>query len=192
MKNKSRKELLYEEAAHLFMEKSYPATSIRELAERIGIEPSSIYSHINSKEDLLIKICMDAADYFSSGIDKIIASEGTVREKIDRLIDMHIDAVFDLPTSVTVFNDEWKHLPDDIKNKFLEIRNSYQLKWINLLRQGIANHSVKNMDPFLVKEMILSGLRWIHYLDDEVKENKLEQMRSGIKRFLAEGYNSSN
>jgi len=94
------------------MEKSYPAASIRELAERIGIEPSSIYSHINSKEDSLVKICMDTADHFSSGMDRILGSPGMVNEKIDRLIDLYIDAVLKLPMSITVFNDTWKHLPE--------------------------------------------------------------------------------
>ena len=192
MKSKTRKQILYEEAANLFMMKGYPATSIRELADRIGIEPSSIYSHIKSKEELLIKICMDAAEYFSSGMDEILEQEGDVYVKINHLVDLHIDAVFELPTSITVFNDEWKHLPDESKSEFLSIRTRYQNQWIELLKKGIHENFIKDMDPYLIKEMILSSLRWIHYLSGKNKEEKLESMRSDIKLFLFGAYAKSN
>ncbi len=93
MKSKTRKEILYEEAAMLFKEKGYPASSVRELAERVGIEPSSIYSHVRSKEELLVKICMDTAHYFYEGMNEVRKSIEDPIDQIEALVDLHVDAV---------------------------------------------------------------------------------------------------
>jgi AcrR family transcriptional regulator len=188
MKGKSRKERLFEEAARLFMKKGYPATSIRELADVVGIEPSSIYSHIKSKEDLLIKLCMDAAHYFSDGMDSIESSSLTVIEKIDRLIDLHIDAVIELPTSITVFNDEWKHLPKESLQQFLMIRKTYQKKWLSILTTGIKEKTIQDVDPYILRDTILSSLRWIHYHGAEDKSLDMKRIKKDMKSILSHGY----
>ncbi|MEF2975923.1 TetR/AcrR family transcriptional regulator [Subtercola sp. YIM 133946] len=45
-------------AAALFREKGFAATSTRELSERLGIVKASLYHHIKSKDDLLLRISM--------------------------------------------------------------------------------------------------------------------------------------
>jgi AcrR family transcriptional regulator len=187
MKRKTRKEILYEEAAQLFMEKGYPASSVRELADRVGIEPSSIYSHVKSKEDLLVKICMDTAYYFSEGMNEIEKSEKNPIESIQFLIDLHIDAVRILPASVTVFTDEWKHLPANAKAEFIEIRNKYQGQWLNILKDGIKRGQLKEVNPMVMRDTILSSLRWVHYISDKKDLKKLKRTSSEIKSLLLEG-----
>ena len=188
MKGKSTKEVLFEEASRLFMKKGYPATSIRELAVVVGIEPSSIYSHIKSKEDLLIKICLEAAHYFSEGMNAIAGSASSIGDKIEQLIDLHIDSVIELPTSITVFNDEWKHLPEPSMSEFLNIRKKYQSQWLAILSKGIEDRVLQDVDVTVLRDMILSSLRWIHYKNADNKEIDLNKIRNDIKVILAQGY----
>ena len=46
MAKQSRKELIITQAAIIFKQKGYSATSMRELAEKVGIEAASLYNHI--------------------------------------------------------------------------------------------------------------------------------------------------
>lgn len=46
------KEAILRIALHLFSQKGYSATSIREIARAVGIKESSIYAHFASKEDI--------------------------------------------------------------------------------------------------------------------------------------------
>ena len=53
----SKKDIILKKAAGLFHKKGYSATTMRELAQVVGIEASSLYRHINSNEELLILFC---------------------------------------------------------------------------------------------------------------------------------------
>ena len=43
-------------ALRLFSRQGYAGTGIRELADEAGLSPASLYNHIGSKEDLLVRI----------------------------------------------------------------------------------------------------------------------------------------
>jgi AcrR family transcriptional regulator len=186
-KSKSRKDVLFEEAAKLFVEKGYAATSVRGIAERVGIEPSSIYSHIKSKEVLLVKICMDAAHYFVDGMEDILKKQLPVFDTIEMLVDLHIDAIVEAPTTVTVFTDEWKHLPSEVLNEFLTLRNGYELKWRAILQQGIDGGKIRKVDTQLMAHTLLSTMRWVQTWVNDEKVKRTEEIKSMLKTFIRKG-----
>ena len=51
-----RRQVLIYEAAHLFADKGYKNTSMRDIAAAMGILPGSLYHHFPSKEDLFVAV----------------------------------------------------------------------------------------------------------------------------------------
>ena len=68
-KKASKKELILRRAAAMFREKGFAATSMRDLAEMVGIEAASLYNHIRSKNEILEAICFDVANIFNTNIE---------------------------------------------------------------------------------------------------------------------------
>lgn len=157
-----RKEAIYAAAARLFQEKGYAATSMRELAAAVGLEASSLYSHIASKADLLDHICFQAAQRFTEGMQVILEEEKTPIDQIRALIDLHIRIALEDPTSQTVFNDEWRHLPQERLRAFLLLRKEYEQGFVVLLRQAQAAGEIRDLEPKLVLLTLLSALRWLY------------------------------
>lgn len=165
---KRKKDLIYEQAAQLFTEKGYKAASMRELAERVGLKVSSLYSHIGSKEELLQKICFDNANLFTQGMDRIDAMDEKVTDKIKAVIALHVDMAVQNPSSVTVFSNEWKHLSVDATEQlnlkyFLKLRKSYENRFRQILILGINKGELKNMNPDIALFTIITSVRWLHY-----------------------------
>src|SRR5438309_9959469 len=67
----TRRSELAREAARLFAEKGYHGTSIGDLAAALGLQKGSLYSHIESKQDLLYEIVRDGVDAFTAALDAI-------------------------------------------------------------------------------------------------------------------------
>lgn len=74
------------EALILFSQRGYEATSVRDIAERVGINASSIYSHYKSKDILFIEIFNDCNAKYASEIHEKIDFVGkTPKEKLFNL-----------------------------------------------------------------------------------------------------------
>lgn len=157
-----RKALIYQHAAALFMTKGYAATSMRDLAQAVGIEPSSLYSHIKSKEDLLVKICTDTALRFTEGMDRITHMTTGPSDQIAAVIDLHLTIAEEDPSSVTVFTDEWTHLPAQYLDVFEKQRRSYQKGVKAIIQSGIDQGVFAKSDASILTKTMLTSLRWVH------------------------------
>nr|MBA4167352.1 helix-turn-helix transcriptional regulator [Chitinophagaceae bacterium] len=85
-KSSPRKEVILEKAAHLFRKHGFNATSMRDLAENVGVEAASLYNHINSKAELLQEICFRIANNFSAQMDEITAADLNAIGKIEAIL----------------------------------------------------------------------------------------------------------
>jgi AcrR family transcriptional regulator len=80
-------------AVELFTEHGYEGTSLREIAERLGVTKAALYYHFKSKEDIILSLVED----YQAQMDALIAwagshpaNAGTRREILSRY--MHIVA----------------------------------------------------------------------------------------------------
>ena len=89
-KNSPRKEVILEKAAQLFRKNGFNATSMRDLAENVGVEAASLYNHISSKAELLQEICFRIANKFTAQMDEVMMSDLTAIGKIESILRFHI------------------------------------------------------------------------------------------------------
>src|SRR5690606_40554740 len=89
-KKSTKKEIILEKAAIMFREKGFSATSMRDLAESVGIEAASLYNHIQSKSQILQEIVSRAADDCNQHLDKLVAENKSCSEKIESIIRFHV------------------------------------------------------------------------------------------------------
>lgn len=185
---KNRKQIIFEEAARLFQEKGYRAASMRDLADRVGLErASSLYSHIKSKEEILLKICMENAHRFVEGLREVEAKPGKASDKILQLIQLHIRIAIEDSTSVTVFNDEWRYLSEPHLSDFLGLRREYEQGFLRLIESGIESEELKALDGKTILYTLISSTRWIHNWYRAGREIDQEALQHDIASLLLNG-----
>ncbi len=91
MKPGERKDQIRVKAQALFRERGYSATSMRDLAETLGIEAASLYNHISSKEELLQQICFSMAEQFFVALEPVATSSLPPKEKLLAGIEAHLE-----------------------------------------------------------------------------------------------------
>jgi len=180
------KERIFQEAALLFQSKGYAATSIRELADKVGLKPSSFYSHISSKEEILKTICQRAGTTFANGLEEIIARNGTAFESLTAIIDLHITVAFEDPSAITVFNDEWRHLTGEALQEFRANRKHYQQSVTGLIRQAISDKGISENDPNVIFNTLIGATRWLHFIKAPALSTR-ERIRGQVRALLLFG-----
>lgn len=188
MSKTTKKNAIYEAAARLFRERGYQAASMRELGDRVGLKVSSLYSHIGSKEELLQKICFDNAHLFIEGLDTIEGHGGTAIQQLRAVIDLHVDIAIENPTSVTVFNDEWRHLTDPNLSEFLDLRKTYETRLQAIIERGVEAGTLKPIIPTVALYTLLTSVRWLHYWYKPSRSVTPVQLKQQLETLLLDGW----
>lgn len=168
----SKKQQILDHAARLFREKGFAASTMRDLAESVGLEPSSLYNHISSKAEILRLICLTNAARFTEGIQDIRLSESDPSDQLRQVIRLHVSIATADNSSITVFNDEWRHLDEASLDEFLKMRKFYESTLRQILEEGIQCGHLKKYDIQILMYSLLSSLKWVHeyYRKDRMGE----------------------
>ncbi len=183
----NKKQKIFQEAAKLFREKGYKAASMRDLAERVDLKASSLYSHIGSKEEILQKICFDHAKRFGEGMDAVEAMNTSCVGKIKALLLLHIQTALEDTTAVTVFNDEWKHLSEPYLSKFIALRKDYEGRFRNIIKQGIESGELRKLNTEIMLYSLLNAVQWLHYWYKPTGKIKAEELKHDIVEMMIGG-----
>jgi len=187
MEKKTKKQQIYKEAAKLFHKKGYKAASMRELAEQVQLKASSLYSHIGSKEEILIKICFDNAEHFLKSISIIEKMEATIAEKIKSLLLLHIQTALQDTTSATVFNDEWRHLSEPYLSQFISLRKDYENRFRQIIQIGVANGELKALQTEILLYSLLNVAQWLHNWYKPTGKVKVDELEKDIVAIMMQG-----
>ncbi len=189
-KKASKKELILRRAATMFREKGFSATSMRDLAETVGIEAASLYNHIRSKNEILEAICFDVANIFNTNMEAVESSRQKSISKIEELLRFHIRQMVQNYEAVYVSDREWKHLDEPYLSNFQNQRRSYRKKFAGIIEEGIERNEIRKIDAPTAVLIILhavSGIESWHRSKarigaQELEENMLMIMIDGLRK----------
>ena len=169
MKPAARKDQIRVKAQALFRERGYSATSMRDLAETLGIEAASLYNHISSKEELLQQICFSMADEFFAAVEPIVASSLLPKEKVLAALEAHLGVIAANADASAVFLHEWRHMGEPFLNDFKLMRRRYEKIFRSIVEQGISNGEFRALEPQLTVRTMLSGTNWTYEVPKSAK-----------------------
>lgn len=186
----SKKEFILKKAANMFREKGFAATSMRDLAETVGIEAASLYNHIRSKNEMLETICFDVANRYNLYMDDLEMNESKTTDKIETLLRFHIRQMIDHYEEVVVCDREWKHLDEPYLSNFHNQRRTYRKRFAAIIEAGIQKNEIKKIDaPTAVLIMLhaVNGIESWHRSREKINAQELEDnmvmiMTDGLRK----------
>jgi len=150
------REAIVRAALGLFAEYGYEGTSLRQLAERVGIEAGSLYNHISSKADLLADMIVYAIEEVLTGVQGIL--ESAPSDPVERLraaTAAHIAFHCTQREQVIVLDREFRALPPERAEGVVEARDRYEALFADLVDRGVADGALRPHDTRLSSRAIL-------------------------------------
>lgn len=162
MKVTTRKEEIIEIASQLFKEKGYNAVSMRDIASAMGIKAASLYNHISGKQEILSTLILQVAREFTSGMESVLLQPVSPIQKIEQIIEMHIDITVNFSEGLAALNTDWMHLENEELKDFVHMREAYEENFRKIINQGIEAGEIKPRHPEVILFSILSTLRTLY------------------------------
>ncbi len=149
-------------AGRLFAEKGYHGTSMRELGRELGLLGSSLYSHVDSKQDLLVEVVEAGAVLFQESAGTAMQVQGDAEARLRALIGGHVDVVLHNPDVARTFLNEARVLDEEHRARVIVARDAYELSFRKVIGQGVREERFRSdVDPRTASIFILSMLNAI-------------------------------
>ena len=186
----NRRSELLAAAIKLFSDRGYEATSVRDIAEAIALKAGSLYTHIETKEDLLWEILSESADRIFAAIQPILDSKILTLEKIRKAIAAHVKVITDSTAAASIYLTEWRHLSEPRRGEFAARRDAYERVFRELIRDAIREGTFSDVDEKFATLLVLSSVNWIYQwyrrdgsmMAEEIARRITDLLFHGLKR----------
>lgn len=129
------RERILREAAHLFRAKGYKGTTVRDIAEAVGIQSGSLFHHFATKEEMLLEIMREAFVSVCSAHEKILSSEPDPVRQLRSLIREELEAILNEERRDyhAVLYFDWREAPEAAMPELKRLRKRYTQCWLTAL-----------------------------------------------------------
>jgi len=175
-------------AGRLFAKRGFHGTSMRDLGEELGMLGSSLYSHVQGKNELLVEVIGRGAGMFNQVVIDAYAAGGSARDRLRRLVHGHVITVVANIDEARTFLFEARFLPAKERAQIVAMRDDYERAYRETIEAGIAEGSfTPNLDPGLTAIFVLSVLNALIRWYRPSGERSAEEIATEIGRFVASG-----
>jgi len=145
-RNDDKQKRILQAARQLFSERGFFYTNVKDIAEKADLGTGTVYLYFESKDDVLIKICMDTFKHVIEDAGKILDSELLPLEKFRKIIGSLIEVMTEDVNISRMFLIEMRQTNEALKNFMPELRKMF----IDLIAKLIEEARQQN----LIKEWV--------------------------------------
>lgn len=148
-------------AIRSFSERGYRGTSMRDLAQDVGLSKPALYHYVSSKEALLVEIYEGVIAEGVTMARRIVESELAPLDALRTILVERIVYTCENRSLVRIFFEEEAEIPADLTRTMLVQRRDYEDAFIELLNRGVDDGSVHfDTTPRIVVNLLLGAAHW--------------------------------
>lgn len=160
MGRESRRDEILEKAAALFAQKGFRATTVRDIADEVGLLSGSLYAHIHSKEELYLEIVRRAAGEFTDAVSPYTRGYEPI-QAIRQMVVSHLGVIERSYVWAHVYLDDDSQLTETTRMVARSLRHQYETLWDRVITEGKAAHQFRVSDVGMTRLFLLSALNGV-------------------------------
>ena len=154
-------------AIELFAERGYSNTTMQAIAQRVGIQPSGIYNHVDSKQTLLRDITQEAIEELIEIAHAGIASTDDIAQQIYRAAAGHAAYHATHRLEMFICNGEIPNIEEPARTRVVTHRQEYVRVFTRVIERGIAAGrfapvSSPRLTTYAILQMGIGVSVWYH------------------------------
>jgi TetR/AcrR family transcriptional regulator, cholesterol catabolism regulator len=153
-------------AAGLFASKGVAATTVREIADQVGILSGSLYHHFESKEAMVDEILAPYLKDLRARYKEVLSSRADPRSRLADLVVASLQVVEAHPHATEIYQSDVNYLSQFERFGYLKTAaRDVRKAWIDVISDGIASGAFRtDLDPSilyrLMRDSIWLSVRW--------------------------------
>src|SRR5512144_3396941 len=149
-------------AADLFRERGYRASTLDDIAARLGMSKASLYTYFRAKEEMLAAISRQTIEGFTRELGLVLRSTLSPEDKLRRIVREHVRFVIANRSFLTVFFSEESNLPARFARALAAQKDRYDKGVESVIAEGIRRGAFRDVPPRLIVFGLLGMLNWLY------------------------------
>ena len=155
-----KRDSMLKAAARCFNLKGFSGTSLKDVADILGLTDAALYYYVRNKEELVYLCYVRAADVGREALQRAINEGGCGLDTVERYLRYHIEVMVGERGPVAIMS-EIPSLKPEHRDDVLELSRNHSAAFETLLERGIQDGSIAPCDVRMTGNAIMGSLNWI-------------------------------
>ena len=155
-----QKDRILKAAAHCFNQKGYAGTSLKDVADQLGLTDPALYYYVRNKEELIYFCYLRAIEVGTEAMRLADVSGESGLDKIIRYIENHVSLMVGDRGPVAIVSDI-PSLEPEHREEILALSRAHSNAFEALLKEGIEDGSVAECNVRMTGNAIMGSINWI-------------------------------
>jgi AcrR family transcriptional regulator len=147
-------------AAYCFNQKGYSGTSLKDVADILGLTDAALYYYVRNKEELVYLCYVRAAEVGREAMDRAIKDADSGFDQVYKYLQYHIEYMVDDRGPIAIMS-EVPSLNQAHRDEVLEFSRQHSSRFEALLKKGISDGSIAQCDVRMTGNSIMGSINWI-------------------------------
>lgn len=161
---------ILEAAAVAFTRSGYEATTIDDIAERLGATKGRVYHYYRAKADVFIDVVLTGMEEMIAGVQPLATASDDISsaDRLWRMVHHHAGLMMTRNSfqrvavqAVELHRLEEQSSQGQALEKMVELRDQYEQMFADVIEEGKSEGLFRDVDPRLATKPLLGALNWI-------------------------------
>ena len=153
-----RRHEIFASSVSLFIEKGFRETSMREIAEAVGMGKSSLYDYFKTKDEILLWAVEDELFDLTTAARVIADQPIPAIERLREIMQLHLNFLISRKDFYLKLNFEVQRLAIDSQQRIQIKRHAYQDLIRHVIDEGVLEGSFRPVDSLLATRTLITLL----------------------------------